>query len=231
MNLERTSNMEFQDLGWTTIIAVVAAGGFVGVLVQGLLNNGIARRSADAQRRPAQVPSGDGVGAIRDERWRQMVAKGYGPEHDDTHAHEELATAAACYLRAPTPCPSDYVPVGWPFEREAWSPGTRRENLAKAGALAAAEIDRLDRARAAAWRGVGEELEAAELRLSDEAKALLFALADGREDWRAPSEARRELIDSGLAHVVFMGVSRRPVLSVTAKGARAAERLCRERTV
>lgn len=85
-----------------------------------------------------------GVGFIAAERRRQISVEGWTPEHDDAHADGSLPLAAACYavaaenyygLRQPPPL--------WPWARKWWKPADRIRNLEKAGALIAAEIDRL----------------------------------------------------------------------------------------
>lgn len=114
-----------------------------------------------------------GVGLIAAERRRQVEAEGWTPEHDDDeHDSGQLAQAAACYAMPPamrkssmmevpgsTRSPSTVVPVarGWPWEPQWWkpSPNDRIRELTKAGALIAAEIDRLQRAAAAAKGGQG----------------------------------------------------------------------------
>ena len=79
--------------------------------------------------------------------------RGYTPEHDDTHVNGELIAAAICYAVAgagdaaaildPT---SDLALYLWPFELESFDPSeNEKENLIKAGALIAAEIDRVER--------------------------------------------------------------------------------------
>ena len=79
-----------------------------------------------------------GIELIAKERQRQIEAEGWTPEHDDQHVHGELADAAACYV--------DGNPVGWPWDEKWWKPSSDPiRNLAKAGALIAAEIDRLQR--------------------------------------------------------------------------------------
>jgi hypothetical protein len=101
---------------------------------------------------------------IAAERKRQIEAEGWTPEHDDEHAGGELAAAACCYatdprIRAEIMLTEDgqanvnqpgsgYDPRHWP---PTWSgdwkpcPGDRVRELVKAGALIAAEIDRLQR--------------------------------------------------------------------------------------
>lgn len=86
-----------------------------------------------------------GVMAIATERRRQIETEGWTPEHDDKHAHGEMAAAAACYAVACLP-KLDIAAWCWPWDASWWKPTNRRRNLVKAGALIAAEIDRLDRA-------------------------------------------------------------------------------------
>lgn len=88
---------------------------------------------------------------VAKERLRQIEAKGWTPQHDDTHDDGSLAAAAGCYARG---SPSAYEPVGnravnlWPWHQSWWKPSDRRRNLVKAGALVVAEIERIDRAAA-----------------------------------------------------------------------------------
>lgn len=104
-----------------------------------------------------------GVQAIYEERLRQIVKLGYDKEHDDAHADEALAFAAASYA-----IPQGVVVGGlstdelkgrlnpWDihgnntmfvkeknFTKEEIE--KRQRELAKAGALCAAEYDRLER--------------------------------------------------------------------------------------
>jgi hypothetical protein len=101
---------------------------------------------------------GTGVDLIAAERLRQVEAEGWTAEHDDEHTTGELATAAACYALPSVHRRFDGgMPAFWPFEMGAWkpSPDDRIRELVKAGALIAAEIDRLqlDRLDASAKRG------------------------------------------------------------------------------
>lgn len=94
-----------------------------------------------------------GAHAIAEERRRQIEGEEWTEYHDDGHMDGELAAAAAAYatfaswpdqLRAR--CHSR-IPMAcyWPFEAAWWKPTTRQRDLEKAGALIAAEIERLDR--------------------------------------------------------------------------------------
>ena len=100
-----------------------------------------------------------GAELIAAERQRQIDAEGWTPEHDDDHANAELSAAAAEYLRVahmavrygdPPNAWPDPVPYGrggrWPWHPDWWKPSDDPiRNLVKAGALIAAEIDRLQR--------------------------------------------------------------------------------------
>ena len=78
-----------------------------------------------------------GAELIAAERLRQIVVEGWTPEHDDGHATDDLAEAAAAYLL------NDETLFPWP---DWWKPGDDPiRRLVKAGALIAAEIDRLQR--------------------------------------------------------------------------------------
>lgn len=91
-----------------------------------------------------------GIEIVAHERARQVYEEGFHRDHDDNHHGGELALAAACYAipaRLRTMTVIDYVPVKWPWERKWWKPSesNRIKELAKAGALICAEIDRLNR--------------------------------------------------------------------------------------
>lgn len=94
-----------------------------------------------------------GVIAILQERERQETKEGWTPEHDDEHTSQEIAVAAMGYLSAVV-YPDEEAwtideqrpPGDWPWGKSWWKPDTDRRMLVKAGALIAAEIDRMDRA-------------------------------------------------------------------------------------
>ena len=84
---------------------------------------------------------------IAAKRMRQILVEGFDAAHDDQHDRGELALAAACYALATTDCTDKSLVHEslWPFERKWWKPKGRRHNLEVAGALLAAELDRLQR--------------------------------------------------------------------------------------
>lgn len=75
---------------------------------------------------------------ILQERNRQLSELGYTPQHDDAHRAGEIAIAAADYAQ-PGQCP---VPGSWAISK---AKDSRITQLAKAGALIIAEIERLQR--------------------------------------------------------------------------------------
>lgn len=117
-----------------------------------------------------------GVDLIAAERQRQIEAEGWTPEHDDGHMNASLAIAAACYA-APWPIFREQRQARavvfvdpWPwddhsdarkkdergyaanhphnFPLDFEKPARRIDRLVKAGALIAAEIDRIQRREA-----------------------------------------------------------------------------------
>src|SRR5689334_8729668 len=73
------------------------------------------------------------------ERARQMAVKGYDVAHDDRHEDGDLLYASLAYICSP----GNSV---WPFDPERFKPSPDPiRNIEKAGALLAAEGDRLIR--------------------------------------------------------------------------------------
>ena len=83
-----------------------------------------------------------GIELISEERQRQINIEGWTAEHDSEHVNNELALAAACYI-VPDIYSSGYWPSTW--DPKWFKSTTRIRDLVKAGALIAAEIDRLQR--------------------------------------------------------------------------------------
>lgn len=97
-----------------------------------------------------------GIELIAKERERQVSEEGWTPEHDAEHREGELALAGAIYAW-PAPRPI-HIKKAWPWDFQWWKPtiptngaesnkdewrDARIRDLVKAGALIAAEIDRL----------------------------------------------------------------------------------------
>jgi hypothetical protein len=85
-----------------------------------------------------------GASLIVEERERQIGQEGWNANHDDAHGNGELVDAAICYALAYTSRATNRR-WRWPWEGRWWKPSDRKRNLVKAGALIAAEIDRLQR--------------------------------------------------------------------------------------
>jgi hypothetical protein len=87
----------------------------------------------------------NGAELIADERKRQVEEEGYSQEHDDMYSFGQLAYASACYALHSV-MPSQLQPMLlWPWLSESWKPKSPIRDLIRAGALIAAEIDRLQR--------------------------------------------------------------------------------------
>ena len=110
-----------------------------------------------------------GVELIAEERKRQVESEGWTAEHDDQHSNQQLAWAAVCYA-APSEVKAKVIPpdadcgcrsVGecmhwlgeprwgdpWPWDVD-WDKRQKHDRIRQlqiAGALMAAEIDRLQR--------------------------------------------------------------------------------------
>jgi hypothetical protein len=122
-----------------------------------------------------------GIQRIVDERARQIAKEGWTPEHDDEHVEGELALVGALYA---TPEFEDKWPSTWckdwdkrilPEYRNSLLPTAERiRELEKAGALIAAEIDRLLRKRRGLTMGSDLHEDRAEVeRLRDELRKLI----------------------------------------------------------
>ncbi|MBF9252456.1 hypothetical protein I2I11_04050 [Pontibacter sp. 172403-2] len=99
----------------------------------------------------------NGIELIAEERQRQLEKEAWTPDHDSNHNCEELVHAAKCYATAAIANsyskrnitytgyrPGEEAPNAWPWEKRWWKPSADPiRNLVKAGALIAAEIDRL----------------------------------------------------------------------------------------
>lgn len=117
------------------------------------------------------LATNSGTTLISEERNRQIESEGYNWEHDDSHTDGEIALAAAVYaipfewrnVTAGLNGRSNILRTLWPWENHTFKPGYingnsaslpnaqsvegRIKELIKAGALIAAEIDRLQRVK------------------------------------------------------------------------------------
>jgi hypothetical protein len=107
------------------------------------------KRSERVQAEPVMSTS-PGVDAIAAERRRQLVVEGWTVERDvKLYAGGQLARAAQSYAWAAAAVAATGLtptepPRWWPWRDHWWKPESQRRCLEKAGALIAAEIDRLD---------------------------------------------------------------------------------------
>jgi hypothetical protein len=99
-----------------------------------------------------------GVELIAAERARQVSVKGWTAQHDDDHDAGQITAAASAYsllaceqvyieqYRSFAEQAQYHMDKCWPWDEERWKPSPNPiRNLVKAGALLAAEIDRLQR--------------------------------------------------------------------------------------
>lgn len=120
-----------------------------------LLRDELTRAALASQPEPTVTEALRGADRIAAERQRQIEREGWSKEHDQEHPWGALALAGACYamlggirdkrlLNGPT-----LRELLWPWEERWWKPAKnasfaeRLRELEKAGALIAAEIDRL----------------------------------------------------------------------------------------
>lgn len=87
-----------------------------------------------------------GADLIRIERERQIKDEGWTADYDSQHTDGELALAAVAYILAGeenSSCGFYNATYFWPWKYDLWKPKDRLQNLVRAGALIAAEIDRI----------------------------------------------------------------------------------------
>ena len=86
-----------------------------------------------------------GIELIAEERQRQLDEEGWTPEGDAKHKDGELIRAALCYADSCNPFAKYVGPNTWPWD-SVWDKRhqhSTKRRLVIAGALIAAEIDRL----------------------------------------------------------------------------------------
>jgi len=90
------------------------------------------------------------VQLIAEERTRLIEKEGWTASHDDGHKSGELSRGAGAYVHYSywqvNSKPVNRIPEEWPWDKTWWKPSDDPiRNLVKAGALIAAEIDRIRR--------------------------------------------------------------------------------------
>lgn len=91
-----------------------------------------------------------GVDLIAKERARQIIDEKRDAKNDDLYAPGVLSHAGGTYALAAfrnAPMNADGIPAGWPWDPAWFKTGDALVMLAKSGALIAAEMDRVLRAR------------------------------------------------------------------------------------
>lgn len=123
-------------------------------------NHAFEDRMIDAGQQPTNyveeskggVAMKSGIECISEERNRQVEIKGWSSDHDDGHASGDLAVMAAmCACNGTDARVEDPLERDWGIEKRHGYSGEHPDRihlLAIAGALIAAEIDRLNRAQA-----------------------------------------------------------------------------------
>lgn len=87
-----------------------------------------------------------GIELIAEERKRQMEGEGWTAEMDGQQNSGQLARAAISYIIYGLGQDEEGESFeGWPWRVESWKPKDHIRNLIRAGAMIAAEIDRLQR--------------------------------------------------------------------------------------
>jgi hypothetical protein len=110
-----------------------------------------------------------GLEIIAAERLGQLHFGCYTADQDDNYVNGELLLAARCYAEYSIGVAYGPPPNGWPWGMDSWrpTPNNQIKNLAKAGALIAAEIDRLKRLP----EKLAREKKAKEAKMAEDEKA------------------------------------------------------------
>jgi hypothetical protein len=102
----------------------------------------------ETERNQTKLPSYQhSIELIAKERNRQIEQEGYDIKHDNSHIHGEIANAAAYYAATPLYRKIYALEGLWVWDKKYLkpTPNNRVKELVKAGALIAAEIERLQR--------------------------------------------------------------------------------------
>lgn len=85
-----------------------------------------------------------GIEQISEERVKQIAKYGYNVYHDEGYKNKELLFGALTYLKKAMWNNGFNEEETWPFEKQYFNDEGYIENLKKAGAFIAAELDRLN---------------------------------------------------------------------------------------
>jgi hypothetical protein len=125
-----------------------------------IMEDGSRHLCPSCESPPSSGSMPSGAEMIHRERERQISKERFDADHDDDHRDNEIVRAATAYLvhyvqrgwklDAQDDClareyRTDRPNEFWPWSREDWKPKGAIEDLVRAGALIAAEIDRLQR--------------------------------------------------------------------------------------
>lgn len=123
------------------------------VPVEGQVEKAAGSNPAVVHQPPA-LPQQEGIALIQQEGRRQIESEHWTPAHDDEHIMGEMIGAAMTYAGHALGVVSNEEIGGadsieyWPWDQEWWKPSPDAiRNLVKAGALIAAEIDRIQRSQ------------------------------------------------------------------------------------
>ena len=107
------------------------------------------------ERMQRGMSESSGARLIAAERARQIEIEHWDAQHDDQeHRPGFLAQAAQCYIQSAitwadasvdSEATNSVTPENWPWEDDYWKPKGFKRDLERAGALLAAELDRLER--------------------------------------------------------------------------------------
>lgn len=99
-----------------------------------------------AMQMEAEGKQSFGVRRILQERGNQIVNHGYDAKHDQKETTNSLLSAAYAYMFASMDGENNNAEARehWPWDAECFHPKDKQRNLAKAGALIAATIDKLN---------------------------------------------------------------------------------------
>lgn len=137
--------------------------------------------------------------AIRDERDRQVLVKGYGASRDAQYTDGELLKAGMVYLNVPADHPGP-PPLTWPWPAEHFKPRDRKANLVRAGALFIADQDKRIAAGVEAGTAVDHLIEVTVAELAAELDRL--SVEDIPDRWRLGNGKRWTRDDSVTFDVV-----------------------------